>query len=204
MNKLADITGRCLLLSSWTPFRWIVWNNFQYQCRIEAKRDCSVFNREKWILQLILLIAISTLTSRLLDKNDTWIISFFPQCFYIPECRMNRTELQAEVHRVKNSLDTYLGNTSSCFTDLTRHPRDVILSRKYNLSRTLFALMWPGLMLGGGALLVGLVKLTQYLAQLSSAICSKTTEGKLASRYTRGNLYKLMRKSSVQSPTWKN
>ncbi|XP_062285163.1 calcium-activated potassium channel subunit beta-3 [Scomber scombrus] len=127
-----------------------------------------------------------------------------PECFYIPKCRMDWTELQDEVQKVKNTLDTYLGNTSSCLTDLTRHPRDVILSRKYTLRKTLFALMWPGLMLGGGALLVGLVKLTQYLAQLSSEMCSEIAEGKLISRYTQGNLYKLMRRSSVQSPTCNN
>ena len=110
---------------------------------------------------------------------------------------MDRTELQDEVQKVKNSLDTHLGRKSSCFADLTRHPRDVILSRKYTLRKILFALMWPGLMLGGGVLLVGLVKLTQYLAHLSSEMCSETAGNKLTSRCTQGNLYKLMRRSSM-------
>lgn len=114
---------------------------------------------------------------------------------------MDCTELKDEVLKVKNSLDTHLGNTSSCFADLTRHPRDVILSRKYTLRKILLALMWPGLMLGGGVLLVGLVKLTQCLAHLSSEVRSETAGGRLTSKYTQGNLYKLMRRSSVQSPT---
>ncbi|KAM7379025.1 hypothetical protein PAMP_004603 [Pampus punctatissimus] len=124
-----------------------------------------------------------------------------PECFYIPKCQMDRTELQDEVLKVKNNLDTHLGSTSSCFADFERHPRDVILSRKYTLKKTLFALIWPGMMLGGGALLVGLVKLTQCLAHLSSEICNETAGGRLTSKYTQDKLYKLMRRSSVQSPT---
>ncbi|XP_067461436.1 calcium-activated potassium channel subunit beta-3 [Thunnus thynnus] len=147
-------------------------------------------------------------TVNLTDSNKTASLHFdeesvllAPECFYIPKCRMDRTELQDEVQRVKKSLDAHLGSKSSCFVDLTRHPNDVILSRKYTLRKTLFALTWPGLMLGGGALLVGLVKLTQYLAQLSPEMCNETAGNKLTSRHTQGNLYKLMQRSSVQSPS---
>ncbi|KAK2822123.1 hypothetical protein Q5P01_022188 [Channa striata] len=124
-----------------------------------------------------------------------------PECFYIPKCRMDRTDLQAEVQNVKNILDTQLGSTSSCFMDHTRHPRDVILSRKYTLRRSLFALLWPCLMLVGGALLVGLVKLTQSLTRLSSEMCSETTVGRMTPRYTHGKLYRLLRRSSMPSPS---
>uniref|UniRef100_A0A7N6FEU7 Uncharacterized protein n=1 Tax=Anabas testudineus TaxID=64144 RepID=A0A7N6FEU7_ANATE len=102
-------------------------------------------------------------TVNLTDLNQSALLHFNEEpCFYIPKCRMDKTELQDEVQKVKKVLDSQLGNTSSCFTDRTRHPRDVILSRKYTLRRSLFSLLWPCLMLGGGALLVGLVKLTQY------------------------------------------
>uniref|UniRef100_A0A4W6FNN4 Potassium calcium-activated channel subfamily M regulatory beta subunit 3 n=1 Tax=Lates calcarifer TaxID=8187 RepID=A0A4W6FNN4_LATCA len=93
-----------------------------------------------------------------------------PECFYVPKCRMDRVDIQAEVQRVKNNLTARLGNTLPCLIDRVRHPRHVILSRKYTLKKALFALLWPSLMLGGGALLVGLVKLTQYLDHLSSKI----------------------------------
>lgn len=129
------------------------------------------------------------------------MISFLPQCFYIPKCQMDRTELQKEVENVKNSLDSQLGSTSSCFTDHTRHPGDAILNRKYTYKTSLFALLWPCLMLGGGALLVGLVKLTQYLAHLSSEMCSEAAGGRQTSRYTQGKLYRLLRRSSMQSPS---
>uniref|UniRef100_A0A3Q3EWJ9 Potassium calcium-activated channel subfamily M regulatory beta subunit 3 n=1 Tax=Labrus bergylta TaxID=56723 RepID=A0A3Q3EWJ9_9LABR len=104
----------------------------------------------------------------LTGSNQTFALHFdeesvllAPECFYIPKCLMDRAELQKEVEKVKNSLDTQLGITSSCLTDPTRHPRDAILKRKYTYKKTLFALLWPCLMLGAGALLVGLVKLTQ-------------------------------------------
>ncbi|XP_023145425.1 calcium-activated potassium channel subunit beta-3 isoform X2 [Amphiprion ocellaris] len=123
------------------------------------------------------------------------------ECFYIPKCQMDRKALQDEVQRVKSSLDSQLGSTSSCFIDHSRHPEHVILSRKYTLRKALLALLWPCLMLGGGALLVGLVKLTQCLAHLSSEVRSETTGARMTSRCTQGKLYRLLRRSSMQSPT---
>lgn len=114
---------------------------------------------------------------------------------------MDRTEVQDEVLKVKNSLDAQLGSTSSCFTDRTRHPEDVVLSRKYTFKKAVLALLWPCLMLGGGALLVGLVKLTQCLAHLSSEVCSEPAVGRPTSRHTQGKLYRLLRRSSMQSPS---
>ncbi|XP_059200427.1 calcium-activated potassium channel subunit beta-3 [Centropristis striata] len=144
----------------------------------------------------------------LTDSNQRALLHFdeesvllAPECFYIPKCQMDRTELQEEVLKVKNSLDTQLGSSSPCFTDCTRHPGDVILNRKYTFKKALFALLWPCLMLGGGALLVGLVKLTQCLACLCSEMCSETAVGRLASRYTHGKLYRILRRTSMPSPT---
>ncbi|XP_035526365.1 calcium-activated potassium channel subunit beta-3 [Morone saxatilis] len=132
---------------------------------------------------------------------DEELVLLALECFYIPKCRMDRAELQKEVEKVKNSLDAQLERTSLCFTDHTRHPGDTILNRKYTREKALFALLWPCLMLGGGALLVGLVKLTQFLAHLSSEVCSETAGGRLTSRHTQGKLYRLLRRSSTQSPS---
>ncbi|XP_054452723.1 calcium-activated potassium channel subunit beta-3 [Anoplopoma fimbria] len=144
----------------------------------------------------------------LTDSNQRALLHFdeesvllAPECFYVPKCQMDRTELQEEVLKVKNSLDTQLGRTSSCFTDRVRHPRDVILNRKYTFKKALSVLLWPCLMLGGGALLVGLVKLTQCLAHLSSEVCSESAVGRLTSRYTQGKLYRMLRIPSMQSPS---
>ncbi|KAM8851235.1 calcium-activated potassium channel subunit beta-3 [Spinachia spinachia] len=121
-----------------------------------------------------------------------------PECFYVPKCQTDGAELQDEVLKLKNSLDTQLGSASSCFTDPTRHPRDAILSRKYTLKEALFALLWPCVMLAGGALLVGLVKLTQCLAHLSSERCREAAVGGPTSKYMQGKLYGMRRLSSMQ------
>lgn len=118
------------------------------------------------------------------------------QCFYIPKCQMDRAELQNEAEEVKNSLDAQPVRTSLCLTDRTRHPRDAILNRKYTYSNALLALLWPGLLLGGGALLVVLVKLTQHLARLSTEACGKAAGGLLE-----GKGYRLLRRSGTLPPS---
>lgn len=110
---------------------------------------------------------------------------------------MARAELQREVEEVKKYLDTKLVSPTSCFADSTRHPKNAIMCRKY----TLFALVWPCLMLGGGALLVGLVKLTQCLAHTSSEMRSEAWDGRRTSRHAQGKLYRLLRRSSTHSPS---
>nr|XP_046264772.1 calcium-activated potassium channel subunit beta-3 isoform X2 [Scatophagus argus] len=132
---------------------------------------------------------------------DEELVQLTLECFYIPKCRMDRKELLKEVKTLKNILDTQLDNTSLCFTDHTKHPVDAILNRKHTYKDALFALLWPCLMLGGGALLVGLVKLTQYLSHLSAEMCSETAGGRLTSRHTQGKPYRLLRRSSMQSPS---
>lgn len=110
----------------------------------------------------------------------------------MPKCRMDGDELQKEVEEVRNSLDAQLETSSLCLADRARHPRDAILNRKYAYNDTLFALVWPCLMLGGGALLVGLVKLTQYLAHLSAEMCRDAAGGRLTSTHTEGKLDRLL------------
>ncbi|XP_029381310.1 calcium-activated potassium channel subunit beta-3 [Echeneis naucrates] len=112
-----------------------------------------------------------------------------PECFYMPKCQMDRAHHQAEVQELKQIFDIQLGNATSCFTDHTKHPGGAILTRKYTLKKALFALLWPCLMLCGGALLVGLVKLTQCLAHLSSEMCSETASSRLTSKSTQGKMY---------------
>ncbi|XP_035860684.1 calcium-activated potassium channel subunit beta-3 [Sander lucioperca] len=162
---------------------------------------------EKWVdCRGVSTVPCLRVTVNLTDSNERAFLHFdeesvllASECFYIPKCQMERTELQDEVLKVKNSLDTQLGSTSSCFTDRARHPRDVILGRKYTFKKALFALLWPCLMLGGGALLVGLVKLTQCLAHLCPETCSEAAVGRLTSR--QGKLYRIFQRSSMQSPS---
>ncbi|KAJ0059401.1 hypothetical protein NL108_016929, partial [Boleophthalmus pectinirostris] len=106
---------------------------------------------------------------------DEEAVLLTPECFYVPKCQLDAPALVAEVEQVKRSLDTYLGRTFTCLTDQSQQPKDGILERKYSLQTALLALLWPCLMLGGGVLLVALVKLTQYLSHLSSEVGNKQT-----------------------------
>lgn len=111
---------------------------------------------------------------------------------------MDSAELQNQVEEVKNNLDAQRVRTSSCLTDHTRHPGDAILNRKYTYSKALRALLWPGLTLAGGALLVVLVKLTQHLAHLSA---EARRAARLARRHAGGKPCGLLRGSSTLPPS---
>ncbi|KAG7227126.1 hypothetical protein INR49_013924 [Caranx melampygus] len=117
----------------------------------------------------------------LTGSNQSTFLHFDEESVFLtPE--MERVDLLAEVQRVKRTLDTQMGSTSSCFSDHTGHPRNAILCRKYTWEKTLFALLWPCLMLCGGALMVGLVKLTQCLARLASEMHRFVREGRQEQR----------------------
>lgn len=128
--------------------------------------------------------------------------AFLPlQCFYIPNCQLSHEELHKEVQIVENNLTGHQGSTFPCFSSQKPYLSHAILRRKYTLSRTLFCLLWPCLMLVGGVALVGLVKLTQWLGRLSSRAGSEAARCRgLAD--TEGVLYRLLQGSSPQSPTW--
>ncbi|XP_041848776.1 calcium-activated potassium channel subunit beta-3 [Melanotaenia boesemani] len=122
------------------------------------------------------------------------------ECFYLPKCQMDRETLKNETRNVQNSLESKLGITLSCFSNKTTYPNHAIYTMKYTFRRALFGLLWPCLMLAGGALLVGLVKLTQCLAHVSSEISSETAGGRqMTSRHTQGKLYRLLQRSSMPS-----
>uniref|UniRef100_A0A3P9HIG1 Si:ch211-38m6.7 n=1 Tax=Oryzias latipes TaxID=8090 RepID=A0A3P9HIG1_ORYLA len=132
-----------------------------------------------------------------LDEESVFLPSL---CFYIPNCQLSHEELAKEVQTVENNLTGHQGSTFPCFSSQKPYLSHAILRRKYTLSRTLFCLLWPCLMLVGGVALVGLVKLTQWLGRLSSRA------GSVAARCrgladTEGVLYRLLQGSSAQSPS---
>ncbi|CAL1579922.1 unnamed protein product [Knipowitschia caucasica] len=121
---------------------------------------------------------------------DEEAVLLTPECFYVPKCHLDPHTLASEVEEVKRSLDEYMGRTFTCITDQSEQPKDGILGRKFSLQTVLLALLWPCLMLGGGVLLVGLVKLTQYLSNLSNAK-ALDTQSKLNTLLRRSSLLSL-------------
>ncbi|KAJ3594879.1 hypothetical protein NHX12_004184 [Muraenolepis orangiensis] len=95
--------------------------------------------------------------------HDEDSLRLAPECFYIPKCKMKEAELHDEALVVKHNLEERLGKSLPCLADSAKHPDHAVLQRRYTRRVALFAMQWPVLMLAGGALLVGLVKLTQRL-----------------------------------------
>ncbi|XP_034039301.1 calcium-activated potassium channel subunit beta-3 [Thalassophryne amazonica] len=183
INSNWEEEGGCVLLQTDMQDEWV-------DCRGVSTVPC---------LRVKVNVTGSEQTAFLHFDEESVLLT--PECFYTPKCQMEKAELQQEVLIVKKNLDSKLGSRVSCFTDREKHPEDAILSRKYTLKMTQSALLWPCLMLGSGALLVGLVKLTQCLACLSAEVCSETTGLKLTTVHAHGKLYKLLRTSSLHSPS---
>uniref|UniRef100_W5LKN0 Potassium calcium-activated channel subfamily M regulatory beta subunit 3 n=1 Tax=Astyanax mexicanus TaxID=7994 RepID=W5LKN0_ASTMX len=109
--------------------------------------------------------------------NITWIclhiiiiISCLFQCFYTPKSQLIKIEQVKEVQNIKDFLTNILGQVVTCHPRLGEHPEDVIMKKRYDRHLGQQYLLWPSLMLIGGCLLVGLVKLTQFLARLCTEI----------------------------------
>ncbi|XP_051726899.1 calcium-activated potassium channel subunit beta-3 [Ctenopharyngodon idella] len=117
-------------------------------------------------------------------------VQSFPQCFYIPKCQQNKTEQETEASNIKHVLSTQ-GENMTCYLSAT-YPDDAIFRRKYTIQMALYYLLWPSLMLFGGILLVGLVKLNQHLASLCTEISREELLGK-QSKLTEGRIYRFLR-----------
>lgn len=128
------------------------------------------------------------------------------QCFYTPKCQRNESDLLREAAEIKHFLNERRGEALRCRFGGERYPEDAILYRKYNRWLTLWYLLWPSLMLGGGMLLVGLVKLNQRLAQLCADL-SDQEDLAAQTALMNGKLYQLLSwrpgasSSSPQEPT---
>uniref|UniRef100_A0A674ESA9 Potassium calcium-activated channel subfamily M regulatory beta subunit 3 n=1 Tax=Salmo trutta TaxID=8032 RepID=A0A674ESA9_SALTR len=101
------------------------------------------------------------------------------ECFYIPKCQVDRKVLVDEVQKIQNTLEETQGSELHCLSDPRKYPEDTILKRKYTLGLALWSLLWPSMILGGGALLVSLVKLNQRLAHLCTELGNEAARGRI-------------------------
>ncbi|KAG9273731.1 calcium-activated potassium channel subunit beta-3-like [Astyanax mexicanus] len=101
---------------------------------------------------------------------DEVAVNMNPECFYTPKSQLIKIEQVKEVQNIKDFLTNILGQVVTCHPRLGEHPEDVIMKKRYDRHLGQQYLLWPSLMLIGGCLLVGLVKLTQFLARLCTEI----------------------------------
>lgn len=71
---------------------------------------------------------------------------------------------------VNISLHLKVNKQVTCYYDPSEEQDTVLLTRIYNHSMVIHSLLWPSCMLFGGALIILMVKLTQYLSRLCEEI----------------------------------
>ncbi|XP_036609695.1 calcium-activated potassium channel subunit beta-3 [Trichosurus vulpecula] len=117
-----------------------------------------------------------------------------PECFYTPKCHRDRNDLLNSALDIKEFFDHKNGTPFSCFYSPDSKPEDVVLIKKYDQMLIFHCLFWPSLTLLGGALIVGMVKLTQHLSVLCDEYTNMVREaGNIASQKELQQ-YKLWRK----------
>ncbi|XP_076829349.1 calcium-activated potassium channel subunit beta-3 isoform X2 [Brachyhypopomus gauderio] len=115
---------------------------------------------------LLVFVNITASGRRVRLRYDEAAVTLSAECFYTPKNQQDKTELLEEAQRIKEALSDLRGQGTECHLSTDKYPEDAILKRRYTARLALDCLVWPTLMLVGGALLVGLVMLTQSLAHL--------------------------------------
>ncbi|XP_030631833.1 calcium-activated potassium channel subunit beta-2 [Chanos chanos] len=90
------------------------------------------------------------------------------ECFYVPKCQKDHAAVHALILNISERLKSHQQVT--CYFDPSEQRDSVILSRLYGSSAVFHSLFWPSCMLAGGAVIIVLVKLTQYLSILCEQI----------------------------------
>ncbi|KAL0600928.1 Calcium-activated potassium channel subunit beta-3 [Plecturocebus cupreus] len=86
------------------------------------------------------------------------------KCFYTPKCHRDRNDLLSSALDIKAFFSHKNGTAFPCFYSPGSHAEDGILPKMYDQMAILHCFLWPSLTLLGGALIVGMVRLTQHLS----------------------------------------
>ncbi|XP_026793030.3 calcium-activated potassium channel subunit beta-2 isoform X2 [Pangasianodon hypophthalmus] len=94
------------------------------------------------------------------------------KCFYIPKCQKAHAAIHAVIMNVSEKLREQ--RHIPCYYDPSDHQANFLLSRLYGSSAIFLSFFWPSCMLAGGATIILLVKLTQYLSILCEHISKRS------------------------------
>lgn len=90
------------------------------------------------------------------------------QCFYVPRCQKDSAAMHMMIMNISERLKV---NTHvPCYYDPGEQQETVLLTRLYDHAVIFHSLLWPSCMLTGGAVIIMMVKLTQYLSRLCEEI----------------------------------
>lgn len=90
------------------------------------------------------------------------------QCFYVPRCQKDSMAMHVVIMNISERLKV---NTQvPCYYDPSEQQETVLLMRLYDHGVIFHSLLWPSCMFTGGAVIIMMVKLTQYLSRLCEEI----------------------------------
>uniref|UniRef100_A0A2K5DVE2 Calcium-activated potassium channel subunit beta n=1 Tax=Aotus nancymaae TaxID=37293 RepID=A0A2K5DVE2_AOTNA len=127
------------------------WLDCAFTCGVRWKYPC---------LQVFVNLTHSG-QKALLHYNEE-AVQINPKCFYTLKCHQDRNDLLSSALDIKAFFDHKNGTAFPCFYN-------VVLIKQYDQTAIFHCFLWPSLTLPGGALIVGMVRLTQHL----SSLCEK-------------------------------
>ncbi|RVE61430.1 hypothetical protein OJAV_G00170830 [Oryzias javanicus] len=152
--------GVCVVLNSTVTADMNCSYNCGSDCWSVSKYPC---------LQVYVSVNNTGRVCRLSHNEETQDAS--SECVYVPRCQKDSMAMQAIKDMIVNiSLHLKVNKQVPCYYDPSEGQDTVLLTRIYNHSVVLHSLLWPSCMLLGGALIILMVKLTQYLSRLCEEI----------------------------------
>ncbi|XP_030072414.1 calcium-activated potassium channel subunit beta-3 [Microcaecilia unicolor] len=133
------------------------------ECSFSCGIDCQ--GQSKYPCLQILVNLSDSGQKALLHYNEE-SIQMNPTCFYTPNCQADRNNLLNTALDIKKFFDYKNDTPFACYYSPDSKVEEVILTKTYDGMIVFHCFFWPILMLTGGALIVGMVKLTQHLSML--------------------------------------
>ncbi|XP_033959528.1 calcium-activated potassium channel subunit beta-2-like [Pseudochaenichthys georgianus] len=149
--------GVCVILNSTVTADM----NCSYNCGSECWRDSKYP-----CLQVYVSVNNTGRVSRLSHNEETQDTS--SECFYVPRCQKDSVAMHVIIMNISERLK--VNQQVTCYYDPSEHQENIILTRLYDQTVVFHSLLWPSSMLIGGALVIVMVKLTQYLSRLCEEI----------------------------------
>ncbi|AWP04394.1 putative calcium-activated potassium channel subunit beta-2-like isoform 2 [Scophthalmus maximus] len=134
-------------------------------CSYNCGSDCWRVSKYP-CLQVYVSINNTGRVSRLSHNEETQDAS--SDCFYVPRCQRDSVAMHTVIMNISERLK--VNQQVPCFYDPTEQQETVLLSRLFDHSVVFHSLLWPSCMITGGALIILMVKLTQYLSRLCEEI----------------------------------
>ncbi|XP_069367212.1 calcium-activated potassium channel subunit beta-2-like isoform X1 [Paralichthys olivaceus] len=134
-------------------------------CSYNCGSDCWRVSKYP-CLQVYVSVNNTGRVSRLSHNEETQDAS--SECFYVPRCQKDSVAMHTMIMNISEHLK--VNQQVPCYYDPSEQQETVLLTRLYDHSVVLHSLLWPSCMITGGALIIMMVKLTQYLSRLSEEI----------------------------------